>query len=82
MVHLSRPYAVGTIMATFPDGIKTSAHPAHWAEHLCDRPLLHWRVYVDGAWGISPTPTIEKYFGDGNSLLRGGCIVLMASRAA
>ena len=86
MVHLPRPHLVGTILATFPDIIQTPAPPAaHWAEHLRDRldPSVHWRIYVDGAWGPRPTPTTENYFWDGNSHAGGGgCIVLMASRAA
>ena len=84
MVHLPRPHLVGTILATFPDSIPTPAPPAaHWAEHFRGRldPSIHWRVYVDGAWGPRPTPTLANYFWDGNSHTGGGCIVLMASRA-
>ena len=65
MVHLPRLHLVGTILATFPDSIQTPAPPpTHWARL---DPSVHWRIYVDGAWGPSPTPTIENYFWDGNS---------------
>ena len=56
---------------------------AHWAEDMRGRlePSLNWRVYVDGAWRSTPSPTLDNYILDDNAHVGSGCIVITVSQA-
>ena len=83
IVHFQRSHHVGTVLTFFHDHIQDAPPPAaHWTEDLRALldPFRSWRVYVDGAWRTSPSPTLDHYFLDGKRV-GSSCIILMASQA-